>query len=74
MLHKYVPFPPGNQAGIFIRAVSIIIWYPINYMDSGRFKDCHNEKMQQRKITMQIFNFVFTVMAKVHAVSSKLWQ
>ena len=19
MLHKYVPFPPGNQAGIFIR-------------------------------------------------------
>ena len=23
---------------------------------------------------MQMFNFVFTVMAKVHAVSSKLWQ
>ena len=21
MLQKYVPFPPGNQAGIFIRAV-----------------------------------------------------
>ena len=23
MLQKYVPFPPGNQAGIFIRAEAV---------------------------------------------------
>ena len=43
MLQKYVPFPPGNQAGIFIRAESgksLCSWYTQSMdLDKGSLQD-----------------------------------